>query len=162
MFSNCALVITPTVEQLSDIACSSSDSYRALPRTALLSFSTAGSGTHETVAVVKQATQLAKHARPDLLIDGELQFDAAVVESVAARKAPESSLKGGVNIFVFPYLDAGNIGYKIAQQLGNMKAFGPILQGINQPANDLSRGCSAEDVYALLAVTSVQAGSTTV
>lgn len=163
MFSDCALVITPDAKQLSDIACTSSDSYTALigetSRTAMLSFSTAGSGSHKTVAVVKEGTALANAARPDLLIDGEIQFDAAFVESVATRKAPDSPLEGSANVFVFPNLDAGNIGYKIAQRLGGMKAIGPILQGLNQPANDLSRGCSADDVYALLAVTCVQAAS---
>lgn len=161
MFSDCALVITPDAKQLSDIACSSSDSYTALvgipSRTAMLSFSTAGSASHKTVTAVREGTAIAKAARPDLLIDGEIQFDAAFVESVAARKAPESPLAGAANVFIFPNLDAGNIGYKIAQRLGGMKAIGPILQGLNQPANDLSRGCSAEDVYALLAVTCVQA-----
>jgi phosphate acetyltransferase len=161
MFSDCALVISPSAEQLADIACSSSDSYLKLtgetPRTALLSFSTAGSGSHVTVTTVSEATALAQQARPDLLIDGELQFDAAIVESVAARKAPLSPLKGAANVFIFPNLDAGNIGYKIAQRLGGMKAVGPILQGLKQPANDLSRGCDADDVYALLAVTCVQA-----
>ncbi len=163
MFSDCALVIEPTAEQLADIACTSSDSFQTLvgetARTALLSFSTAGSGKHATVSVVREGCELAKAARPDLLIDGELQFDAAFVESVATRKAPDSPLKGAANVFIFPNLDAGNIGYKIAQRLGNMTAVGPILQGLNKPANDLSRGCSTEDVYALLAVTSVQAGS---
>lgn len=163
MFSDCALVITPDAKQLSDIACTSSDSYTALigdkTKTAMLSFSTAGSASHNTVSVVREGVALAKAARPDLLIDGEIQFDAAFVKSVAARKAPDSPLEGSANVFIFPNLDAGNIGYKIAQRLGGMKAIGPILQGLNQPANDLSRGCSADDVYALLAVTCVQAAS---
>lgn len=163
MFSDCALVISPSAEQLADIACTSSDSFQTLmgetARTALLSFSTAGSGRHSSVTVVREGCALAQAARPDLDIDGELQFDAAFVESVATRKAPDSPLKGTANVFIFPNLDAGNIGYKIAQRLGNMKAVGPILQGLNRPANDLSRGCSTEDVYALLAVTSVQTGA---
>ncbi len=162
MFSDCALVIDPTAKQLADIACSSADSFETLmgdtARTALLSFSTAGSARHSSVTAVREGCALAKAARPELIIDGELQFDAAFVESVATRKAPDSPLKGTANVFIFPNLAAGNIGYKIAQRLGNMKAVGPILQGLNKPANDLSRGCSAEDVYALLAVTSVQAG----
>ena len=161
MFSDCALVISPDREQLADIACSASDSYQALigetPKTAMLSFSTAGSGSHESVTLVRQATELARSHRPELLIDGEIQFDAAFVQSVAARKAPDSVLKGAANVFIFPSLDAANIGYKIAQRIGGMKAIGPILQGLAKPANDLSRGCSAEDVFSLLAVTSVQA-----
>jgi len=160
MFSDCALVIAPNQEQLVDIACSSADSYKKLlnetPRTAMLSFSTHGSGAHEVVQTVASATDSAKASRPDLLIDGEIQFDAAFVETVAARKAPDSVLEGAANVFIFPNLDAGNIGYKIAQRLGGMQAVGPILQGLNKPANDLSRGCSAEDVYGLMAVTCVQ------
>lgn len=160
MFSDCALVIAPSSDQLVDIACSSSDSYQKLlgetPRTALLSFSTAGSGSHEVVRTVATAAARAKEIRPDLLIDGEIQFDAAFVKTVAARKAPDSALNGAANVFIFPNLDAGNIGYKIAQRLGGMQAVGPILQGLKQPANDLSRGCDTDDVYALMAVTCVQ------
>ena len=161
VFADCAMVIAPDADQLSSIAISSADSCRQLigtvPRTAMLSFSTAGSGKHAVVTTVAEATALVREARPDLLIDGEIQFDAAFVESVAARKAPGSPLEGRANVFVFPNLDAANIGYKIAQRIGGMKAVGPILQGLAQPANDLSRGCSADDVYALIALTAVQA-----
>lgn len=161
VFADCALVIAPDAAQLSSIASTSADSYAQLlgapPRTAMLSFSTAGSGKHSSVATVAEATALVREARPDLVIDGEIQFDAAFVPSVAERKAPASPLEGTANVFVFPNLDAANIGYKIAQRIGGLKAVGPILQGLTKPANDLSRGCSSDDVYALIALTNVQA-----
>ena len=132
-FSDCGVVPQPTPEQLADIAIAAADNFRATtgetPRVAMLSFSTKGSARHAAVAAVLQATELAKARRPDLLLDGELQFDAACVPGVAAQKAPESPLEGNANVFVFPSLEAGNIGYKIAQRLGQYKALGPLIQG---------------------------------
>ena len=149
-FSDCGVVPQPTPEQLADIAIAAADNFRATtgetPRVAMLSFSTKGSARHAAVAAVLQATELAKARRPDLLLDGELQFDAACVPGVAAQKAPESPLEGNANVFVFPSLDAGNIGYKIAQRLGQYKALGPLIQGLRLPLHDLSRGCSTEDM----------------
>ena len=123
----------------------------------MLSFSTWGSAKHLNVDKVVEATALVKKMRPDLRIEGELQFDAAMIPSVAADKAPGSNVAGQANIFVFPNLDAGNIGYKITQRLGGAQAIGPILQGLAKPANDLSRGCSADDVTQMIAVTALQA-----
>lgn len=161
LFADCALVIEPDAAELCQIALSTADSCRALlgvePRVAFLSFSTAGSARHARVDVVRTACELARAERPDLSLDGELQFDAATVPDVAARKAPESALAGTANVCVFPSLEAGNIGYKIAQRLGGQLAVGPILQGLARPANDLSRGCSVDDVVLLLAMTSLQA-----
>jgi phosphate acetyltransferase len=123
----------------------------------MLSFSTDGSAAHEHVTKMAEAARLARAAAPDLLIDGELQFDAAFLESVSRSKAPNSALKGAANVFVFPNLDAANIGYKIAQRIGGAAAIGPVLQGLAKPANDLSRGCTADDVYNMIAVTVMQA-----
>ncbi len=160
-FADCGLIVEPTVEELAQIAISSADSFEALtneiPKVAMLSFSTDRSAAHERVDRVVEATALVRSARPNLIIDGELQFDAAIVPQVAAKKAPNSPLCGTANVFVFPNLEAGNIGYKIAQRLGNASAIGPILQGLKKPANDLSRGCSADDVYQMIAVTCIQA-----
>jgi len=125
----------------------------------MLSFSTAGSAAHERVSKVTEATRLAHEAAPGLVIDGELQFDSAFVEAVSEAKAPHSELHGQANVFVFPNLDAANIGYKIAQRIGDASAIGPILQGLAKPANDLSRGCNADDVFHMIAVTVVQAGA---
>jgi phosphate acetyltransferase len=161
VFADCGLVVDPDTAELADIAVASAESFEALmnatPRVAMLSFSTMGSAAHERVNKVIDATRLAKAARPGLLVEGELQFDAAFVPAIAQAKAPDSSAGGEANVFVFPNIEAGNIGYKIAQRVGNALAIGPILQGLAKPANDLSRGCSAEDVYYMIAVTSVQA-----
>jgi len=163
LFADCGLVIEPTPEELAQIAISSADSLAALlgqeARIAFLSFSTHGSAKHKRVDRVTEALGLARAARPDLAMDGELQFDAAFVPEVAASKAPGSPLQGRANVFVFPSLEAANIGYKIAQRIGRARAIGPILQGLAAPANDLSRGCSAQDVYDLIAVTGAQAAA---
>jgi phosphate acetyltransferase len=164
VFADCGLIVEPTVEELAAIAIASADSYRALfnaePRVAMLSFSTGGSARHPRVQHVLDATARAKAARPDLLIHGDLQFDAAFVPEVSEAKAKDSPLNGLANVLIFPDLEAANIGYKIAQRIGGAKAIGPILQGLARPANDLSRGCTADDVYHLIAVTAVQAGGT--
>lgn len=161
VFSDCGLVIDPNAEELSEIAIASAGSMKGLtgiePKIAMLSFSTRGSAKHPNVTKVAQATDLVKAARPDLNVDGELQFDAAMVPAVGAKKAPGSTVAGHANTFIFPNLDAGNIGYKIAQRFGGARAIGPILQGLAKPANDLSRGCSADDIVDMIAVTLAQA-----
>lgn len=161
VFTDCGLVVEPDAAELADIAMMSADSYAALTgdnaSVAMLSFSTMGSAVHARVDKVVEATRLVKAAQPDLTIDGELQFDAAFVPVVNRAKAPGSLGRGEANVLVFPNLEAGNIGYKIAQRIGGAIAIGPILQGLARPANDLSRGCSADDVYSMIAVTSVQA-----
>lgn len=161
IFSDCGLVIDPNAQELAAIARASAQSCRQLlneePRVALLSFSTAGSARHESLDKIHEALAIVRAAEPDLQIDGEIQFDAALDQEIRARKAPGSRLEGLPNVFVFPNLAAGNIGYKIAERLGGMQAIGPILQGLRNPANDLSRGCSVEDIVATIAVTAVQA-----
>jgi phosphate acetyltransferase len=161
VFADCGLVVHPDAAELADIAVASAGSFQALinvtPRVAMLSFSTMGSAAHERVNKVVGANRLAKAALPGLLIDGELQFDAAFVPAITQAKAPDSFTGGEANVFVFPNIEAGNIGYKIAQRVRNAVAIGPILQGLAKPANDLSRACSTEDVYYMIAVTSVQA-----
>ena len=161
IFTDSGLVVDPNAEQMAEIALSSAASYNHLiggvPRVAMLSFSTRGSAVHQAVTKVVDATNIARATNPDLLIDGELQFDAAFVPDVAAAKAGDSALKGDANIFVFPNLESGNIAYKVAQRIGGAVAIGPVLQGLAKPANDLSRGCSAEDVLHMIAVTAAQA-----
>ena len=149
-FADCAVLPNPTPEQLAEIAILSAENHRRLvqevPHVAMLSFSTRGSAEHPDVEKVRQATRIARERRPDLHIDGELQLDAAIVESVGKRKAPDSVVAGHANVLVFPDLDAGNIGYKLTQRLGKAAAIGPMIQGLAKQANDLSRGCSVEDV----------------
>lgn len=163
LFADCGLVIDPDAAELADIARASARSFEALAgepaKVAMLSFSTVGSAAHERVSKVVEATRLVHAADPDLIVDGELQFDSAFVEAVSAAKAPNSPLHGGANVFIFPNLDAANIGYKIAQRIGGASAIGPILQGLAKPANDLSRGCGIEDVYHMIAVTTLQAAA---
>lgn len=161
-FADCGVVPTPDAEQLASIGIDAAKSHKLLvgeePVVAFLSFSTKGSADHEAVDLVREATEIAKAKRPELQIDGEFQFDAAFVPSVGERKAPGSKVAGKANVFVFPNLDAGNIGYKIAQRIGGAEAFGPILQGLKQPANDLSRGSDPEDIVNVVAITAILAG----
>lgn len=160
VFADCAITIAPTSEDLAEIAVESAKTAAAFgiePRVAMLSFSTKGSAKSEETEKVVKATELAKQLDTSLLIEGELQFDASVVPSIAATKAPDALVQGDATVFVFPSLEAGNIGYKIAQRLGGFEAIGPILQGLNAPVNDLSRGCSADDVYKLAYITAAQA-----
>ncbi|GAB4289568.1 MAG: phosphate acetyltransferase [Ignavibacteriaceae bacterium] len=149
-FADCAVVPDPDPVQLSDIAISTADNHRKLtgeePFIAMLSFSTKGSAEHELIDKVRQATQLVKNKRADLNVDGELQFDAAVIESIGRKKAPGSKVAGKANVLIFPDLNSGNIGYKIAQRLGGAEAVGPMVQGLNNPFFDLSRGCSVQDI----------------
>lgn len=160
VFADCGLTIEPDAVQLSEIAIASAKSFKSLtgkkPKIAMLSFSTLGSARHSKVSKVQEATRLIREKAPDLTVSGELQFDAAFVPSVAQSKAPEDSVQGDANIFIFPNLDAGNTGYKIAERIGGAQAIGPILQGLAKPANDLSRGCSAQDVTDMIAITAAQ------
>lgn len=160
VFADCAINISPTSQDLAEIAVESAKTaalFGVDPRVAMLSFSTKGSAKSPETEKVVEATQLAKQMAPELTLDGEFQFDAAFVPSVAKQKAPGSVIEGNANVFVFPSLEAGNIGYKIAQRLGNFEAIGPVLQGLNMPVNDLSRGCNEEDVYKLSLITAGQA-----
>lgn len=161
IFADCGLNINPNAEELAQIAIQSADSFKKLinsePKIAMLSYSTNGSGSGESAEKVRQATQIVKNLDPSILIEGETQADAALVSTVSLKKNPDSKIKGQSNILIFPNLDAGNIGYKLVERLGLAKAFGPITQGINQPINDLSRGCNVEDIVTTVAITSVQA-----
>ena len=161
IFSDCGLEQNPTPEKLADIAYSSSKSFELLtgekPITAMLSHSTKGSAKHADVDKVLEALKIAKEKFPTLNVDGELQLDAAIVPEVAATKAPNSKVAGHANTLIFPDLDAGNIGYKLVQRLAKAEAYGPITQGINKPVNDLSRGCSSDDIVGVVAITVLQA-----
>lgn len=159
IFSDCAINPNPNAEQLAEIAVESARTAAIFdidPKVALLSFSTKGSAAGEMVDKVAQATKMAQENAPEFAIDGELQFDAAFSADVAQKKAPESDVAGNANVFIFPELQSGNIGYKIAQRLGGFEAIGPILQGLNKPIADLSRGCIEEDVYKLSIITANQ------
>lgn len=161
IFSDCGLVVDPNAEELANIAMAAADSASALlaedPRVAMLSFSTSGSAKHAAVTKVVEAARMVKTQRPGLAIDEDVQLDAAIVADIANRKLPDSQVKGKANVLIFPNLEAGNIGYKLAERVGGAVAIGPLLQGLAKPANDLSRGCSAEDVFHVIAVTVVQA-----
>lgn len=161
VFGDSAVNIAPTAEQLADIAIASAATAKAMagiePRIAMLSFSTKGSAKHEAVDKVVAATNYVKYARPDLMIDGELQVDAAIIPSVARLKAPDSPVAGNANVLIFPSLEAGNIGYKLVQRFSGAEAIGPICQGFAKPVNDLSRGCSVDDIVSVVAITAVQA-----
>ena len=161
LFADCGLNIAPNADELSEIALSSAATWKSLmsdePVVAMLSYSTMGSAGGATAELVQEATRLAKEKAPELALDGDLQLDAALEASVGLLKAPDSKVPGKANILVFPNLEAGNIGYKLVQRFAGAEAYGPVLQGIAKPVNDLSRGCSAEDIVGVVAITAVQA-----
>ena len=161
VYSDCVVNPCPTAEELAHIAVSAAETARVLcgierPKVALLSFSTKGSAKHQLVSKVQEATRIARELAPELELDGEMQFDAALIPAIGASKAPGSTVAGHANVFVFPDLQAGNIGYKITERLGGGTAFA-VLQGLAKPCNDLSRGCSSDDIVATVALTAVQA-----
>jgi len=159
IFADCAVNVQPTAEQLADIAIASAGSAASLledpPRTAMLSFSTRGSAAHADVEKVATALRIARDRNPELMIDGEFQADSAIVPAVAAKKAPESSVAGNANTLIFPDLNTGNICYKLTERLAKAGAYGPIIQGCGKPVNDLSRGCSVDDIVTVVALTSL-------
>ena len=163
VFGDCGLNQNPDPEQLAEIASQSAKSFELLTgkkaRVAMLSHSSKGSAKHDDVTKVVEATRIAKETYPDIELDGELQLDAAIVPSVGASKAPDSKVAGKANVLIFPDLDAGNIGYKLVQRLAKAEAYGPVMQGIAAPVNDLSRGCFAEDIVGVVAITAVQAAA---
>ena len=160
-YGDCAVVPAPTAAQLADIALATAANFERLtgetPRVAMLSFSTKGSAEHESVTKVREALEIVKSKNPELIVDGELQFDTAFVPSVGERKAPGSSVAGRANVYIFPDLNAGNIGYKITERLGGAQAVGPVVQGLAKPYLDLSRGCTAEDIVATAAIAALMA-----
>ena len=163
VYGDSGLVENPNVDELSEIAISSAKSFETLvgaePKVAMLSYSTYGSAKSELTEKVIEATKLVKEKTPDLLVDGEMQVDAAIIPEISKSKAPGSPVGGNANVLIFPDLNAGNIGYKLTQRLAKAEAYGPLCQGITKPVNDLSRGCSADDIVGVVAITAVQAGA---
>jgi phosphate acetyltransferase len=160
IFADCAFNVNPSKDELAAIAISTADSAKLLgikPKVAMLSFSTKGSGKHETVDKVVQATEIVRKIRPDIVVEGEIQVDAAIVPEIAFRKNPNGSISGDANVLIFPDLNSGNIAYKLVQRLAGFKAIGPIIQGLKKPVNDLSRGCSVQDIVDLAVLTALQA-----